>query len=129
MGYSIGTRIIEDFLARSSAQRCRDLREVADVLAKVGFKSFLNITPTVLFPNQPPTQPRDFILQFDENPLTEFVELPEDAIPPRIPSDQQSIESEGLSAKEGLWYSNVLCGVIRGALEMVCSPSDTSIVR
>ena len=32
----MGTRIIEDFLARSSAARCQDLREVAEVLAKVG---------------------------------------------------------------------------------------------
>ncbi len=35
-----------------------------------------------------------------ENPLTEFVELPP-------------------SAYGVLWYSNVLCGVLRGALEMV----------
>lgn len=39
----------------------------------------------------------------DENPLAEFVELPEEAL-------------EG-----GLLFSNVLCGVIRGALEMVGS--------
>lgn len=37
----------------------------------------------------------------DENPLSEFVELPPDA-------------REG-----GLWWSNVLVGVLRGALEMV----------
>lgn len=43
-----------------------------------------------------------FSLTFDENPLAEFVELPEEAL-------------EG-----GLWFSNVLCGVLRGALEMVC---------
>ena len=42
-----------------------------------------------------------FTLTLDENPLAEFVELPEEAI-------------EG-----GLWFSNVLCGVLRGALEMV----------
>jgi hypothetical protein len=35
----------------------------------------------------------------EENPLTEFVELPEQY--------------------NKLWYSNILCGVIRGALEMV----------
>jgi len=40
-------------------------------------------------------------LTLDENPLAEFVELPEEVL-------------EG-----GLWFSNVLCGVIRGALEMV----------
>ena len=42
-----------------------------------------------------------FTLTLDENPLTEFVELPEEAI------------------EAGLWFSNVLCGVLRGALEMV----------
>lgn len=42
-----------------------------------------------------------FSLTFDDNPLAEFVELPEEAL-------------EG-----GLWFSNVFCGVIRGALEMV----------
>jgi hypothetical protein len=42
-----------------------------------------------------------FTLTLDENPLADFVELPDEAL-------------EG-----GLWFSNVLCGVIRGALEMV----------
>jgi trafficking protein particle complex subunit 3 len=42
----------------------------------------------------------------DENPLAEFVELPEEAI------------------ENGLWFSNVLCGVLRGALEMVRACGD-----
>lgn len=46
--------------------------------------------------------PSEFTLTFDEHPLAEFAELPRDA-------------REG-----GLWFSNVLAGVIRGALEMVC---------
>ncbi|KAH7929719.1 BET3 family protein [Leucogyrophana mollusca] len=115
MGYNIGTRLIEDFLARSSLGRCSDFREVGEVVAKVGFKSFLNITPSVTHAAPPPpssTRPvsatqqssapgASFILTLDENPLAEFVELPEEAL-------------EG-----GLWFSNVLCGVLRGALEMV----------
>jgi len=83
---------------------------------QVGFKSFLNITPTVTHFGQPPSSPSPastsqpisqtisgsyFTLTLDENPLAEFVELPEEAL-------------EG-----GLWFSNILCGVIRGALEMV----------
>ena len=75
----------------------------------------MNITPTVTH-NAPilPQSPRhesgasdtlaitgsSFTLTLDENPLAEFVELPEDVL-------------EG-----GIWFSNVLCGVIRGALEM-----------
>ncbi|KAG1877974.1 BET3 family protein [Suillus subalutaceus] len=114
MGYNIGTRLIEDFLARSSLGRCSDFREVGEVVAKVGFKSFLNITPTVTHSGAPPPSSRStsaaqqsgvpgssFILTLDENPLAEFVELPDEAL-------------EG-----GLWFSNVLCGVLRGALEMV----------
>ncbi|KDQ17987.1 hypothetical protein BOTBODRAFT_52801 [Botryobasidium botryosum FD-172 SS1] len=109
MGYNIGTRLIEDFLARSNMGRCSDFREVGEVVSKVGFKAFLNIVPTVTHAAVPataqtssatPTAP-SFVLTFDENPLADFVELPEDAL-------------EG-----GLWFSNVLCGVLRGALEMV----------
>ncbi|KAF7294777.1 Trafficking protein particle complex subunit BET3 [Mycena indigotica] len=116
MGYNIGTRLIEDFLAKSGIGRCADFREVGEVVAKVGFKSFLNITPAVNHSiQQPPPSPgrpastgpmqtsagSSFTLTLDENPLAEFVELPEETL-------------EG-----GLWFSNVLCGVIRGALEMV----------
>lgn len=59
---------------------------------------FLNITPTV---TNWSSDNKEFSLLFDENPLTDFVELPDEAL-------------EG-----GLWYSNVYCGVLRGALEMV----------
>lgn len=41
----------------------------------------------------------EFSLILDENPLNDFVELPDSV--------------------RGLKYSNILCGVIRGALEMV----------
>ena len=76
---------------------------------QVAFKTFLNITPQIFFPSSSGSQqpissnsgPSEFVLNFDENPLAEFAELPADA-------------REG-----GLWFSNVLCGVIRGALEMV----------
>ncbi|KIJ41281.1 hypothetical protein M422DRAFT_172568 [Sphaerobolus stellatus SS14] len=107
MGYNIGCRLIEDFLARSGLGRCNDFREVGEVVAKVGFKAFLNITPSITHSpptaSLPPGTPASsyFTLTLDENPLAEFVELPDEAL-------------EG-----GLWFSNVLCGVLRGALEMV----------
>lgn len=89
---------------------------MARVYNQVGFKSFLNITPGVTHmaaPPPPSARPNStpapqssgpgsyFTLTLDENPLAEFVELPDDAL-------------EG-----GLWFSNVLCGVLRGSLEMV----------
>lgn len=128
-GYNIGTRLIEDFLARTNLSKCSDFREVGEVVSKVGFKMFLNITPTVIHHQQedaaasssgtaaasaaPAGQQsaaasaqassgsREFSLMIDENPLAEFVELPRDA------------------RAGGLWFSNVLAGVLRGALEMV----------
>lgn len=44
MGYNIGTRLIEDFLARSNLGRCTDFRETGEVIAKV--VQFLLPTPT-----------------------------------------------------------------------------------
>ena len=35
MGYNIGVRLIEDFLARSALGRCSDFREVGEVVSKV----------------------------------------------------------------------------------------------
>lgn len=87
---------------------------------------FLNIVPNVTYPSAPATDApetdatsvrpsssavatpdvdaagaKEFSLVFPENPLAEFVELPPEAL------------------RGGLWYSNVLAGVIRGSLEMV----------
>ncbi|KAJ3090638.1 transport protein particle 22 kDa subunit [Quaeritorhiza haematococci] len=97
MGYNIGVRLIEDFLAKTNIGKCTDFRETAEIIAKVGFKIFLGIAPTI---TNWSADAREFSLIFDENPLAEFVELPEEAT------------SE-------LFYSNILCGVLRGALEMV----------
>jgi hypothetical protein len=35
MGYNIGLRLIEDFLAKSSAPACTNFREVAEMISKV----------------------------------------------------------------------------------------------
>ncbi|KAL9086413.1 MAG: hypothetical protein Q9159_004190 [Coniocarpon cinnabarinum] len=102
MGYNIGLRLIEDFMARSNTGRCGSFRETGEAISKleqVGFKAFLNITPTV---TNWSADGNAFSLIFDENPLADFVELPFDG-----------------KAQEELWYSNILCGVLRGALEMI----------
>lgn len=66
---------------------------------QVGFKMFLNITPTI---TNWSSDNKQFSLVFDENPLADFVELPDDG-----------------RAQDELWFSNILVGVLRGALEMV----------
>lgn len=120
MGYNIGIRLIEDFLAKSGIPACSNFREVADMISKVGtalvslpcsehmltygiqvgFKIFLNITPTI---TNWTSDNKQFSLIFEENPLADFVELPDDG-----------------RAQDELWFSNILVGVLRGALEMVC---------
>lgn len=61
-----------------------------------GFKTFLGITPNV---TNWSSDGKEFSLILDNNPLTEFVELPEN--------------------HTTLSFSNLLCGALRGALEMV----------
>eukprot|EP01132_Coremiostelium_polycephalum_P002513 gene2513-3111_t len=97
MGYNIGVRLIEEFLAKSGIGRCSDFIETAEVIAKVGFKMFLGVTAQVT--DWDPDK-KEFHLIIEDNPLIDFVELPE-------------------HLKHKLYYSNIICGVIRGALEMV----------
>ncbi|KAJ4151229.1 hypothetical protein LMH87_011942 [Akanthomyces muscarius] len=76
MGYNIGLRLIEDYLAKSNTmKRCANFRETADMISRVGFKIFLNITPQV---TNWTTDNKQFSLVFDENPFADFVELPDD---------------------------------------------------
>lgn len=63
------------------------------------FKMYLGITPSVT--NWSPAGD-EFSLILESNPLVDFVELPDN--------------------HNTLVYSNLLCGVLRGALEMVSSP-------
>ncbi|KAJ7406703.1 trafficking protein particle complex subunit 3-like protein [Willisornis vidua] len=50
MGYSIGIRLIDDFLARSAVKKCRSYSETADMIAQdlviidSGFRSNPNVT-------------------------------------------------------------------------------------
>ncbi|KAG6538456.1 hypothetical protein ZIOFF_003578 [Zingiber officinale] len=100
VGYNIGVRLIDEFLAKSNVSRCVDFKETADVIAKVGFKMFLGVTASVTNWDAEGTS---FSLVLEDNPLVDFVELPD--------------------TFQGLHYCNILSGVIRGALEMVCNVS------
>ena len=45
MGYNIGIRLIEDFLAKSSAPTCTNFREVAEMISKVALAA--QVSPTI----------------------------------------------------------------------------------
>ena len=95
IGYNMGMRLIEDFLARTSSPRCFEMRETADRIQHA-FRLYLHIQPTI---SNWSAASDEFSLLFETNPLTEFVELPQDLL--------------------HLRYSSILTGCIRGALEMV----------
>eukprot|EP00923_Selenidium_pygospionis_P035043 GHVN01061049.1.p1 GENE.GHVN01061049.1~~GHVN01061049.1.p1 ORF type:complete len:190 (+),score=52.30 GHVN01061049.1:195-764(+) len=96
IGWNIGSRLVDEFFAKSGVGPCRDFKETAEVVAKIGFKMFLGVVADVRNWN---TAGTSCSLTLADNPLTEFVELP--------------------AAMSNLAYSNLLCGVIRGALEQV----------
>lgn len=119
MGERIGVRLIEEYAARSGAPPCRSPAQAADSVAKIGLKMFLGVSGSVTEVGGASSGPVSsstgaaigdaangsnggavYSISFDENPLNVFVELPD-------------------ALRQTLWYSNVLCGVIRGGLQQV----------
>src|SRR3989338_3313576 len=105
-GYNIGIRLIEELLSVSGLGRCPDLAETAEVIARVGFKMFLGVSGTV---TNWSSDGNTFSIILEDNPLTDFVELPEQYA--------------------GLQYSNIFCGIINGALEMVQFSVESQIIK
>ena len=106
VGKSMGGRMVDEFLARSGVQDCSNFKETADNIAKVGFKMFLGIVAEVTDWNEDNTA---FTLKVGDNPITDFVELPD--------------------SYKDIKYCNILCGIISGALEMVQLHVECSMVK
>ena len=94
IGASIGSRIVDEFFAKSQIELCKNLNETAEAIAKIGFKMFLNIDANVTVDENK----KEFNITFSDNPLSDFVELPD-------------------NYSSTIWYSNILCGIIRGGLK------------
>jgi hypothetical protein len=111
MGYSIGVRCVDEFLAKAdqagmTIPSCRAFGETAEVLAKTGFRMFLGISAEVQMISD-----SSFSLLIYENPLSLFVELPND---PKW---------------KDLNYSNLYCGILRGSLEQVNLRVECTFVK
>lgn len=107
-GYRIGARLVEEYSVKSGAPPCHTFAQAAESVALIGLKMFLNINAEV----SPVKDSADtFSITFTENPLALFVELPPGPV------------------REKLWYSNVLCGVIGGALGLVGFQTEVQYVR
>lgn len=53
MGYNIGMRLVEDFFAKSGVQRCANLRDTAETIAKVRHVSLDSLVPNHREPRWP----------------------------------------------------------------------------
>nr|CAI5827426.1 unnamed protein product [Callosobruchus analis] len=105
LGYNMGIRLIEDFLAKTGTGRCLDLKDTADKI-QTAFKMYLGVQPNVANWS---AAGDEFSFILDTNPLTDLVEIPEDL--------------------KNLKYCNLICGAIRGALEMVQLEVQSWIVQ
>nr|CAH7720451.1 unnamed protein product [Callosobruchus chinensis] len=105
LGYNMGIRLIEDFLAKTGTGRCLDLKDTADKI-QTAFKMYLGVQPNVANWS---AAGDEFSFILDTNPLTDLVEIPEDL--------------------RNLKYCNLICGAIRGALEMVQLEVQSWIVQ
>lgn len=106
MGYNIGIRLIDEFLSKAQIKKCKNFYETGELIARVGFKMFLGIECNI----QKWEDNTKFILTINNNPLNDFVELPN-------------------NFKKKLNYSNILCGVIRGSLEMIQLKVKTTYIK
>lgn len=106
VGKGMGYRMCDECLARAGTQDCSNFKETAEHIAKVGFKMFLGIVADVEDWNEDRTA---FSLRLPENPITDFVEVPE--------------------KYKDIKYCNIICGVISGALEMVQLRVDCTVIK
>mmetsp|Transcript_8200 Transcript_8200/g.10263 ORF Transcript_8200/g.10263 Transcript_8200/m.10263 type:complete len:222 (+) Transcript_8200:144-809(+) len=128
IGYSIGVRCIDELLSKCEVNGvdigpCNSFQNTAEVVAKIGFRCFLGMTCDVTNVTE-----NSFSLFLYENPLSIFVELPESG-GGGLNDDDGGVDDFGAAAggsggiKRLEWsklkYSNIYCGVIRGALEQV----------
>ena len=99
IGYNMGSRMSDFFFAAQPSPMpfCTDFRQTMEVIAKVAFKLFLGVAADVTAWD---FNGKSCSLHLRENPLSDFVILPQKLV-------------------NTLWYTNVLCGVVRGALDML----------
>ena len=108
MGESIGARLIDEVLSKSGIKRCGGVfPEAISLVANLGFKMYWGAVPKVVNWNEDRTSCS--LIFTSETPLEEFVEIPEKF--------------------QGLKYSQILCGIIKGSLEAVSIKTNCQLVK
>ncbi|ELP87258.1 transport protein particle 22 kDa subunit, putative [Entamoeba invadens IP1] len=98
MGYNIGIRLVEEYLAKVEGKmstKCISFKEHIESITFVAFKMFLGMNCECFEVHE-----KQWRISLPNNVLSEYVQLPD-------------------KLKQKLWYSNIYCGIIRGALEML----------
>ncbi|KAL0231987.1 hypothetical protein PCE1_002983 [Barthelona sp. PCE] len=96
IGQNMGLRIVDDFLSHIVFERCSSFTETCQILVGSGFMYFFGVSGTILSWNEENSQ---CVFLLKHNLLNNFVEIP--------------------AHLEGLKYNNMLCGVIKGALNAI----------
>ncbi|KAA6398062.1 MAG: putative trafficking protein particle complex subunit 3 [Streblomastix strix] len=104
VGQYIGSRLVDELFAKAQPPPCSNVKDTAEVICKVGFKMFFGFAP-----NWTQAGEKEFTLTFDQNPMIDFVELPDDM--------------------RELNYCNALCGVVVGALDAVGIDAECLITQ
>ena len=108
MGESIGSRLVDEVLAKSGVRRCGgSFKEAISSVSNLGFKMYWNIVPKVA--NWSEDGSSCSIVFPTETPLEAFVDIPDKF--------------------KGLSYSQILCGVIRGSLSAISLVTECKIVK
>lgn len=117
----------------SALPACKSFRDTAESIAKIGFRMFLGVNCNVANVSN---DGRSFSLILFDDPLALFVELPEEMKQPHIKQEGNDAENGNSNsagnrnnASQRIRYSNVYCGVISGALEMVNLNVDCYLKR
>ncbi len=97
---------MDEFCAKSRLVRCKSFKETMETLSRDAFKMFLGVSGVV---EGWSADGSSCSIRMPDNPLTDFVELP--------------------PGYAELRYSNILCGVIRGSLEMLSMRVEAHFVR
>ena len=97
IGYNMGKRLIDHFFAyNDTVKSCKEFEKAMGSL-RVAFIQFLGVNDVKMEWVKEKISCRLLMLK---NPLGDFFALP-------------------TGYQSSLWYSNILCGLIRGALEMI----------
>jgi hypothetical protein len=110
MGQRIGFRIVDDFLATRPESRCEKLKDAVMTIADHALPRFLNIRGAKVEVVNGAKPDDEFLLTFDASPLHGVAELPADY-------------------RDHLWYSNVVCGAIHGALDLIGMKTRVEFVK